>query len=91
MQCSWVITENLEIGKMARACNFSGCMKAPTKKITLSGRSVLTREKRDLASIYFCTEHYNKELRPITEKLRNACGKQIKIEKTVKEIGYITH
>jgi hypothetical protein len=66
-------------------------MSAPTKKVTVSGRSLITKEKKGLARIYFCTKHYNNELRPIMNELGNACGKQIKIEKTVKEIGCITH
>ena len=88
---SWVLAKSLEIGKMNRACNCTGCMKAPTKKVTVSERSVITRKKRDVASIYFCTKHYNNELTPIMNTLSCACSKQIKIEKTVKEIGYITY
>jgi len=91
MDKSWILVKNLDVGKLGRACNFNGCTKAPTKKVIVSERNTFTRKKKDLASIYFCTKHYNNELRPIMNTLSCACGKQIKIEKTVKEIGYITH
>ena len=91
LDSSWVLAKILDIWKMSRACNQIGCMKAPTKKITVAGRSILTKEKRELASIYFCTEHYNNGLQPIINTLKDACSKEIKIEKTVKEIGCITH
>ena len=91
MDVSWILARSLEISKMGKACNVIGCCEPPTKQVMLSERNLCTRKKRDLASIYFCTQHYNNELRPVINTLKGACSKGIKIEKTVKEIGCITH
>ena len=91
MDGSWILAKTLEISKMGRVCNVSGCCEPPTKRVLVSERNLCTRKKRDLASIYFCTKHYNNELRPIINTLRGACSKGVKIEKRVREIGCITH
>ena len=91
MNHSWILAKNLDIWKMDKACNSQGCQKSPTKKVLIFQSNTITHEKKDLASLYFCTEHYNDKLIPIIQNLNEACGKRIKIFKKVKEIGYITH
>lgn len=86
MDRSWILAKSLEIGKMNRACNFNGCKKAPTKRVLIFERNTATRKKRDLASLYFCTKHYNNDFNHVIGALRKTCEKQIKIGKTVRNM-----
>jgi len=52
---------------------------------------MMIKRKRELASIYFCTEHYDYNIGKFLNKLNNVCEKGKIIDKKVFDIGYVTH
>ncbi|RLI97966.1 MAG: hypothetical protein DRO99_01960 [Candidatus Aenigmatarchaeota archaeon] len=90
MDKSWSILKNLELVKMHKLCNFNGCGKLPTREINIFEENMITGRRKGLVSLYLCSEHYKTELGPIVKTLRDASTKEIKIGKSVKDIGCIT-
>lgn len=81
--------ENYNLRKLSKTCNFGECAKLPSKETIIL--EVDGKSKRELVAIYFCAEHYNKNMHQILEKLSSACEKGKFIDKKVFDIGYITY
>jgi len=84
---SWVLAKELEIYKLGRACNFNGCGRSPAKKVVLFESNIITHTRKELASLYFCSKHYNDNLDSVIKALSSGCGRSVRIEKAVKDMG----
>jgi len=86
-----LIINSFDLKKRNRSCNVQGCNKLPTKETIIIELDMMIKRKRELASIYFCTEHYDYNIGKFLNKLNNVCEKGKIIDKKVFDIGYVTH
>ena len=61
------------------------------KEVTLYETDLITKERKSVASLYFCTEHYNSTSKTITDSLNEIANKRWVIGKKAYDIGFITH
>ena len=80
-----------ELKKLNKTCNYTGCIKYPGKEIVLQETDLITKEIKNVASLYFCTEHHNKTSKTITSELNEIANKRWVISKKVFDTGIITH
>lgn len=80
-----------DLKKLNKMCNHRECKKYPSKEILLYETDLITKEKKELVSLYFCTEHYNNISRKIATKLNEIGDKRWVINKKEFDIGFITH
>ena len=86
-----LLAEEFELRNFNKICNYHGCIKLPGKEIVLHETDLITKERKNVASLYFCTEHYNKTYKTITDKLNDIADKRLIIGKKSHDIGFITH
>ncbi len=90
MELLGIISEHCDIRKMKSNCNFAGCEKKPGKEMLIFQVDMNTRKKRDIISIYLCSEHYRemeKRLEGVVNKFRE--GKMYVIKGF--DIGFVTY
>jgi len=85
------IINSFDLRKRNKSCNVQGCNKMPTKEAIIIESDMMLKSKRELASIYFCTEHYDYNIKRILKELNRICEKRKRIDKKVFDIGYITY
>jgi hypothetical protein len=83
--------ENYDLRKLSKTCNYKDCQKLPSKEVIITETDGKSMKKKDLVSIYFCTEHYNRNIRAVIEKINNSSERGKLIEKKVFDIGYVTY
>jgi len=81
--------KEVNLRKISKACNFPSCRKLPSKQAMIL--EVSNSGKKELVDLYFCEEHYDRNIQKILEKLTSACEKGALIEKRVFDIGYVTY
>ena len=84
-----LISKNFDLKNFSRNCNFHGCNRLPTKEATIFEFDPKTQKKRDLVSLYFCTEHYNTSIQKLMKEIKKIINDKI-IEKRIFDIGYVT-
>ena len=85
------LAQSFNLMTFKKMCNYKDCHKYPSKEIILYETDIITKEEKIVASLYFCSEHYNKVARQITTKLNEIANKRWVIDKRVRETGFITH
>ena len=85
------IINSFDLRKRHKSCNVQGCDKIPTKEAIIVESDLVLKRKRELASVYFCTEHYDYNIARVLNKLNTICEKGKIIDKKVFDIGYVTH
>ena len=85
------LAQMFELRNFKKICNWTGCGKMPSKEIVLQETDIITKEKKNVASLYFCTGHYNDISKQITKKLNEIANKRWVINKKEFDIGFITH
>jgi hypothetical protein len=86
-----LIINSFDIRKRDKSCNVHGCNKLPTKEAIIIESDMMLKRKRELASVYFCTLHYDHSIRSLLSRLNNVCEKGKIIDKKVFDIGYVTY
>jgi len=86
-----LITQMFDLKKLNKTCNHKNCQKYPSKEILLYEVDLITKEKKNVVSLYFCTGHYNNISKEITSKLNEIADKRWVIHKKEFDIGFITH
>ncbi len=81
------LAEEFELQSMDKECNERGCKKTPMKKIVVFESEGDGSGRREIASLFFCNEHYRGFLEKSLEGLESG-GKSL--GKRVYEIGYLT-
>lgn len=87
---SMYIVHALDLRKRSRCCNNYGCNKIPTKETTIIETDIVTKKERDLATVYFCSQHYM-HISSLIEQLNSLAGSGKTIGRKTMEIGYITY
>ena len=85
------LADSFDLKKFNKNCNHKNCIKLPNKEILLYETDLITKEKKVVASLYLCTEHYNHISKVIVDKLNGIADKRWVIDKKEHDIGYITH
>jgi hypothetical protein len=86
-----LLVKMFNLRNLNKTCNFRGCQKSPSKEVTLIETDLITKERKSVASLYFCTEHHNKISKSITADLNEIANKRWVIGKKEFDIGFITH
>lgn len=60
MELFSLINEHCDIRRMKRQCNFRGCDRKPGREMLIFQVDMETRKKKDIASLYLCTDHFKK-------------------------------
>jgi hypothetical protein len=81
--------DTFDLRKLSKTCNYRDCKKLPTKQAVILETD--SKSTREIVDLYFCAEHYNRNIRTIMEKLNALSEKGKFIEKKVFDIGYITY
>ena len=87
---SLFIAESFDLGKLKKTCNVRGCDKIPTREVTIFERDIITSEKRELVSLYFCTEHYG-NINKLMRDLNKVSEPRKKTGRRVKDISCVTY
>ena len=83
------LTGIMDLRKFKSTCNFKSCAAPPSKEVIIKEFDVHRDMKRDVVSLYVCSEHF-KTIAPIIERFNAlSTGKIISTE--VKETGIVTH
>ena len=88
---SRLLLENFDLRKLDRQCNFRGCERHPSREILLHETNIITKERKEMASLYFCTEHYNDISGSITDRLNEIADKRLVVGKREYDVGIVTH
>lgn len=85
-----IIASSFDLRKLAKTCNFMNCGKPASVEALVFESDVGTKKRRELASLYFCREHYKTALRELMKSLdrERKAGKVNGVE--VFDIGYVT-
>lgn len=86
-----LLARRFNLRNLNKTCNYRECRKLPNKEITLIETDLITKERKNVASLYFCTEHHNKITKNITTELNEIANKRWVIGKKEFDIGFITH
>ena len=81
--------ENVDLQKLSRACNCHGCPRFPTKEAVVL--ELGSKGSKEVVALYFCSEHYGKNMNTIMQQLESACPKGKALDLKVSEIGYVTY
>ena len=84
------IMRSFDIRKLSRACNTHGCSKPPSKEVNVFEFDARTTRKRELVTLYLCTEHHS-GLSSFLEQLKGLCERGRIIQKEDFDIGRVTH
>ncbi len=84
------ISRNFDLRNFSRSCNIHGCNRLPTKEAVIVEFDPKTGRRRELVSLYFCGEHYNKSIKKIMRDIKKIENTKV-IDKNVFDIGYVTH
>ncbi|MCK4335866.1 MAG: hypothetical protein KAW40_04050 [Candidatus Aenigmarchaeota archaeon] len=60
MELLEVVNKHCDIRRLKRNCNFRDCEKKPGKEMLIFQVDMDTRTKKDIISIYLCSEHFGK-------------------------------
>ncbi len=86
------VGKRYDIRKLERKCNFINCNRKPGKEILIYEFDIRTGKKKELLSLYLCSEHFIVARNTLIEDLKktgNMEGKKINIK--VFDTGIITH
>ncbi|MFH1978672.1 MAG: hypothetical protein ABIJ92_05080 [Candidatus Aenigmatarchaeota archaeon] len=81
----------LDLRKRGNTCNIPQCEKMPVKEMVLIEHDKLKQRKREIATVYFCSDHCDKKPDEIVRRANVVAGKGKIIDKKVFDIGYITY
>lgn len=92
MQELELIANRFDLRKFKKTCNAKNCEKFPSKEIVFFELELKTLKKKELASVYLCSEHFKpEELKELIVELNNICVKGKIIDRKVFEVGFITY
>ena len=89
MELLGVINKYCEIRRLKKNCNFRECEKKPGKEMLIFQVNMDTRTKKNIISIYLCSEHFKEmenNLKDTVNKFRE--GKMYVIKGI--DIGFVT-
>ena len=84
------IMKSFDIRKLSRTCNTHGCDKPPAKEVNVFEFDAKTAKKRELVTLYLCSNHYN-SLDLFLNRLKELCEKGRIIQKEVFDVGCVTY
>ncbi len=90
MELLEIINRYCDIRLLKRNCNFRGCGKKPGKEMLISQVDMDTKTKRDIISLYLCSDHFRemeKRLEGVVNKFR---GGKVYVIKGF-DIGFVTY
>ncbi len=91
MEIITYISKKYDIGKFNRVCNQKDCHKFPSKEILITEIDRKLEKKRDIASLFFCGNHFREAHRELKHELREFEVPLKKVEMQVFDIGYVTY
>ena len=89
MELLETVNKHCDIRRMRKNCNFRECDKKPGKEMLIFQVSMKDRTKKDVMSIYLCTDHFHqmeKSLEGVINKFKE--GKMYVIKSN--DIGFVT-
>jgi hypothetical protein len=88
---SEMIISMFDLRKLSRTCNYKDCKSPPSKEILLYETDLITNQRKEAVSLYFCTKHYNIASVEIVRKLNEIGSKRWVVGKKEFDVGYVTH
>lgn len=85
------IADTFELQRRSKLCNIRGCGKLPAKRVTLYEENRITRDRRPLATVYLCNEHYATRIPGFMTEINKLRETGRVIDKRVQDMGFITH
>jgi hypothetical protein len=85
-----VIAGSFDLQRRERLCNHMGCARPPSKMVNLFEENRITRQRRPLATIYLCLEHYSLRMPPFLAEMKRGMETGMAIGSSVKETGFVT-
>lgn len=89
MELLAAVNKHCDIRKMKGNCNFRGCEKKPGKEMLIFRINMKDRTKKDIISLYLCTEHFSemeRKLEGVVNRFRE--GKMYGIKEM--DTGFVT-
>lgn len=85
-----IINQHCDIRLLKKNCNFRECKKKPGKEMLISQVNMETRTKKDIISLYLCSDHF-KEMEELLKDVVNKFkeGKMYVIKGF--DIGFVTY
>jgi hypothetical protein len=91
MEMQEFLVDRFELRKMDRFCNTNGCMRKPMKQVLIEETDVVSSDRRELVSLFFCNDHYRSALSESLNDMNSINGPDKVLSKRVFEIGYVTY
>jgi hypothetical protein len=91
MSKAQLIAGTFELQRGSRLCNIRGCGNLPARKVTLFEENRINRERKPLAVVYLCNEHYSTRIPGFMTEINMLRETGRLIDKRVQDIGFITH
>lgn len=86
-----LIANAFDLQRRNKLCNIRGCPKLPSKRVTLFEENRISRDKKTLATIFLCTEHYGTKMPAFITEINKARETGKVVEKRVQDVGFITY
>ncbi len=91
MSKAQMIADIFDLQRRNKICNIRDCSKLPTKKITLFEENRITNDKRVLATVFLCNEHYSTKIPIFLTEINKQRETGKVIDKKVQDIGFLTY
>ncbi len=91
MEIMSFISKKYDLGKFNRICNHHDCPKFPSKEILISENDRQQEKTRDIASLFFCINHFREAHRELKKELEEFDRPMKKVEMKIFDIGYVTY
>ena len=85
------ISKKYDLGKFNRICNHHECPKFPSKEILITEFDRQKEKSREIASLFFCVNHFREAHRELEKELEEFDKPLIKLEMKIFDIGYVTY
>ena len=91
MSRAQLIADAFDLQRRNKLCNIPGCGKPPAKRVTIFEENRISRNRKALATVYLCSEHYSTKIPTFLTEANMLRETGRVIDKKVQDIGLITY
>lgn len=91
MSSASYLANNFNLRKGGKECNCSECNRMPSKEMVLFEMDLSRSKKRELGTVYMCSNHYPETSKKTLYEMNKTCKSGKIIDKKVFDIGYVTY
>ena len=89
MSSAAYLAKKFELRKGGSECNHPDCKKMPGKEVVLIEVDLAKKKKREIGTVYMCSDHY-RDIRKVMDELKLASPGKV-MEKRTFDIGFVTY